>query len=124
MSRLAVLHQDDLSETGMCRVEVEGRAILLARIDGEIRAVDDVCPHHGASLSAGVLRDGCVTCPAHLWRFRLTDGTRVGRPDVRIPTYDVAITDEGWIEIDLPAAPAKMTLREALLAQARRGPVS
>lgn len=108
----------------MCRVEVEGRAILLARIDGEIRAVDDVCPHNGASLSAGVLRDGCVTCPAHLWRFRLTDGTRVGRPDVRIPTYDVAITDEGWIEIDLPAAPATMSLREALLAQARRGPVS
>lgn len=108
----------------MCRVEAEGRAILLARVDGAIRAVDDVCPHNGASLSTGVLRDGCVTCPAHLWRFRLTDGTRVGRPDVRILTHEVEVTDDGWIEIDLPAAAPEMSLRETLLAQARRGPVS
>lgn len=124
MSRIAALHQDDVPDTGMCRVELEGRAILLARIDGAIRAVDDTCPHNGASLSAGILRDGCVTCPAHLWRFRLTDGTRVGRPDVRIPTYDVTISDEGWIEIDLPTAPPVTSLREALLAEARRGPVT
>lgn len=123
MTRLALLHQDDVPETGMCRVETEGRAILLARVDGAIRAVDDVCPHNGASLSAGVLRDGCVTCPAHLWRFRLMDGTRVGRSDVRIPTYEVEISDDGWVEIDLPPTPPAMSLREALLAQARRGPV-
>lgn len=108
----------------MCRVETEGRAILLARIDGAIHAVDDVCPHNGASLSAGVLRDGCVTCPAHLWRFRLADGTRVGRSDVRIVTYDVTISPQGWIEVDLPTAPPAMTLREVLLAEARRGPVT
>lgn len=108
----------------MCRVEKGGRAILLARDDGVIRAIDDVCPHNGASLSAGILRDGCVTCPAHLWRFRLADGTRVGRPDVRLATYDITISDEGWIEIELPTAPPVMSLREALLAQARREPVT
>lgn len=108
----------------MCRVDIDGRAILVTRIDGAIHAVDDVCPHNGASLSAGVLRDGCVTCPAHLWRFRVTDGTRVGRPDVRIDTHDVTITDEGWVEIDLPAEAPVMSLREILLAEARRGPVT
>lgn len=124
MARLALLHQDDVPETGMCRVEADGRAILLARVDGAICAVDDVCPHNGAALSAGILRDGCVTCPAHLWRFRLTDGTRVGRPDVRIPTYEVAISRDGWIEIDMPAEEPKKSLREALLDHARRGPVT
>lgn len=108
----------------MCRVEANGRAILLSRVDGVIYAVDDVCPHNGASLSTGILRDGCVTCPAHLWRFRLTDGTRVGRPDVRIPTYEVAISRDGWIEIDVPAEEPVKSLREALLDHARRGPVT
>ncbi len=110
--------------TGMCRVEVEGRALLITRVEGTIHAIDDVCPHNGASLSAGLLRDGCVTCPAHLWRFRVTDGARVGRPDVRVPTYAIEVTEAGWVEVDLPPAAPAMTLRETLLEQARRGPVS
>ncbi|HAN72641.1 MAG TPA: nitrite reductase [Actinobacteria bacterium] len=105
------------------RVVVAGQAILVSRIDGVPHAVTDVCPHNGASLAEGTLKDGCVTCPAHLWRFSVVDGRRQGRPDVRIAVFPCRMTDDGWVEVDVPEQVAPTSLREALLAHARQGPV-
>jgi hypothetical protein len=33
------------------------------------------------------------------------------------------MTDDGWVEVDLPEQVAPTSLREALLAHARQGPV-
>lgn len=114
---------DELVEGVATRIMVDGQAVLLALIDGVPRAVTDVCPHNGASLADGVLRGACVTCPAHLWRFSLIDGTRQGRPDVRILVFPCRVANDGWIEVDLPEAQRTTTLREALLDHARQGPV-
>jgi phenylpropionate dioxygenase-like ring-hydroxylating dioxygenase large terminal subunit len=45
-------------------------------------AVDDVCPHRGARLSKGRVKNGCIECPYHGWVF---DGT--GKL-VSVPTTD------------------------------------
>ena len=45
-----------------------------------IFAIDDVCPHMGASLGGGYVEGGIVTCPWHAWRFRLTDGAWADNP--------------------------------------------
>lgn len=37
--------------------------------DGVMRAIDDRCPHRGASLATGSVRGGCLECPYHGWRF-------------------------------------------------------
>ncbi len=34
-----------------------------------VHAAIDECPHRGARLSQGWVRDGCLTCPYHGWRF-------------------------------------------------------
>ncbi len=39
---------------------------------GDVHATADRCPHRGASLSLGRVRDGCLECPFHGFRF---DGT-------------------------------------------------
>ncbi|MEX1365817.1 MAG: aromatic ring-hydroxylating dioxygenase subunit alpha [Nannocystaceae bacterium] len=36
---------------------------------GAVRAVADRCPHRGAALSAGKVRDGHIECPFHGFRF-------------------------------------------------------
>lgn len=36
---------------------------------GAVRAVTDRCPHRGAALSAGQVRDGHIECPFHGFRF-------------------------------------------------------
>ena len=54
--------------------EVGGRLVAVF-FDGEAyHAMDDLCPHMGASLGSGPFVDGVVTCPWHAWRFRACDG--------------------------------------------------
>jgi nitrite reductase (NADH) small subunit len=114
-----VVHLDDIAESEPYRVVLDGQAILLTKIDGEPHAISDVCPHNGSSLSEGLIKDGCVTCSAHLWRFSLHDGARQGMPEVRVMVYGTRLTADGWVEIEVPPAPITRSLRETLLAHAR-----
>jgi nitrite reductase/ring-hydroxylating ferredoxin subunit len=119
-----VLHLDDLAESRAHRVVLDGQAILLTKVDGEPLAITDVCPHNGSSLSDGVIRDACVTCPAHLWRFSLRDGTRQGTPEVRVRVYGTRLRADGWVEVEVPGLAPSRSLRETLLAHARGEDVS
>jgi nitrite reductase/ring-hydroxylating ferredoxin subunit len=114
-----VVRLDELQESRPYRVVLDGQAILLTKLDGEPHAITDVCPHNGASLSEGIIKDGCVTCAAHLWRFSLHDGEKQGTPDVRLRVYPTRLTADEWVEVEVPAAPASRSLRETLLAHAR-----
>ena len=118
-----VVHLDELTEGHALRVELEGQSILVTKIAGEPHAVSDVCPHNGASLSDGVIKDGCVTCPSHFWRFSLHDGVRQGREDVRIQVYGTRLTADNWVEVEVPPRAVERSLREILLDHARQGPV-
>jgi nitrite reductase (NADH) small subunit len=57
-------------------VDVEGMTVAVFRLgSGELRAVEDRCPHRGAPLSRGLLYDGDkVACLDHGWSIRLIDG--------------------------------------------------
>jgi phenylpropionate dioxygenase-like ring-hydroxylating dioxygenase large terminal subunit len=48
------------------------RIVLFRDANGKAQALIDICPHRGVALSLGKVRDGCITCPFHGWRF---DGT-------------------------------------------------
>ncbi len=119
-----MLPLDDLQESRPHRVVLDGQALLLTKIDGEPHAITDVCPHNGSSLSEGIIKDGCVTCPAHLWRFSLRDGARQGTPEVRVRVFAARVTPDDWVEVDVPDAPPVRSLRETLLAAARGEDVS
>lgn len=61
---------------------------------GQWHAIDDYCPHMGASLAEGTLSDDIVECPWHAWRFRISDGTWVNSPKLKIGCYEVRINGE------------------------------
>ena len=89
-----VARVDDIPPDGLLRVEVAGRLVCLARVAGEVYAVDDDCPHIGGALSDGEL-EGCVlTCPVHLARFDVTTG-KVLRGPARedVPAWRVQVKD-------------------------------
>ena len=56
------------------------KVVAVFRTDGQFYAIDDVCPHMGASLAGGYVEGDSVTCPWHAWRFRLTDGAWADNP--------------------------------------------
>ncbi len=65
--------------------------VALFNNNGEFQAIDDMCPHAGASLAEGWLDDGCVTCPWHAWQFRLEDGAYIQNPRMKVDVFPVRV---------------------------------
>jgi nitrite reductase (NADH) small subunit len=87
---------------------VAGKLIALFRCGDQVHAIDDMCPHMGASLAAGHVEDGIVTCPWHAWRFRLDDGAWADNPRIQIGHYPVRIVGDE-VHIQLPTPPQEGT---------------
>ena len=96
----------DVAEGEGTAVQVGAKVIALFCQQGQYHAIDDMCPHMGASLAGGHLENGVVTCPWHAWRFRITDGTWADNPRIKIGSYPVRVVDgEIQVEVELPAPP-------------------
>ncbi|MGD8526262.1 MAG: non-heme iron oxygenase ferredoxin subunit [Thioalkalispiraceae bacterium] len=79
----------------MLRVKVGDQAILLANVDGEIYAVEDMCSHEDASLYNGALKGRCVECPLHGSHFDLKTGQPQQEPATEaIQTFAVKIDND------------------------------
>ena len=51
-------------------VRIAGEDLVLFRdAQGNPAALVDRCPHRGVKLSLGKVKDGCIECPFHGWRF-------------------------------------------------------
>jgi nitrite reductase/ring-hydroxylating ferredoxin subunit/uncharacterized membrane protein YhhN len=79
---------------------VRGRAginsLVLVR-DGEtVHALHETCAHAGGPLAKGTVVDGCIQCPWHGSRFRLSDGAARRGPTVYDqPRYEVRLGESG-----------------------------
>ena len=79
------------------------RLVAIFHRDGCYHAINDLCPHMGASLGAGQLDDeGVVTCPWHAWRFNVCDGTWCDNPSLKIDAYETRVVGDE-IQVKLPA---------------------
>jgi nitrite reductase (NADH) small subunit/3-phenylpropionate/trans-cinnamate dioxygenase ferredoxin subunit len=72
---------------------VHGSVVAVFNIGGTYKAVNDTCPHMGASLATGYVEKGAVTCPWHAWRFCVKEGTWLDYPDskLKLDTYSVRV---------------------------------
>jgi nitrite reductase/ring-hydroxylating ferredoxin subunit len=87
--------RSELRPGKMKRVEIAGRRILLANVDGRFYAAADTCTHEDASLSNGALRGEVVMCPLHGSRFNLRTGEVMEDPAERnLETYPVRVEGE------------------------------
>ncbi len=89
-----VAHMDEIGPGELLRVEVAGRLVCLANVDGVVYAVDDDCTHISGPLDQGDLEGPVLTCPLHLACFDVRSG-KVLRGPARddLPTYSVAVHD-------------------------------
>jgi nitrite reductase (NADH) small subunit/3-phenylpropionate/trans-cinnamate dioxygenase ferredoxin subunit len=93
----------DLSEGEGKTVIVGGKLVAVFRCGDSYHAIDDMCPHMGASLGDGYAENGIVTCPWHAWRFRLSDGAWADNPRLTIGCYQVRVEgDEVQVEVPQP----------------------
>lgn len=99
-----VCRVDEVKEGEGKTVKVGHKLVAVFLHQGEFFALDDLCPHMGASLSGGHVENGTVICPWHAWRFRLNDGAWADAPRVKTGCYIVRVVGNE-IQVQLPEAP-------------------
>ncbi len=97
---VAVLSEDELPDSGMRRVSLDGTHVLLSRsLSGEICAISNTCSHLGGPLADGDREGDTVVCPWHKSRFDLCSGEPIDGPATfPQPRYETR-TRDGNIEI-------------------------
>ena len=83
--------------------EVAGRLIAVFFDGSDYHAMDDLCPHMGASLGSGPLVDGVVTCPWHAWRFGVCDGAWCDNAGLRVDVFPARLAGD-MVEVQVPPA--------------------
>jgi nitrite reductase/ring-hydroxylating ferredoxin subunit len=80
---------------------VNNRLVAVFHVDGEYRAMDDLCPHMGASLGAGEVHDGAVICPWHAWRFDTCRGTWCDNPKLKVDVFETRVVGDE-VQVSVP----------------------
>ncbi|MFO0926433.1 MAG: Rieske (2Fe-2S) protein [Gemmataceae bacterium] len=96
-----VCRLSDLAEGEGKTVVFGEKEVALFRCGDQVHAIDDLCPHMGASLAGGAVEGNVVTCPWHAWRFRFTDGVWADNPRIKITTYSVRVVGDD-VEVGPP----------------------
>ena len=74
MERTKVARRSDLTPGRMIGVEVSGKWLVVANVDGSYYAMDGKCTHAGGELWKGKLLSYVVTCPKHGSEFDIRTG--------------------------------------------------
>lgn len=75
-------------------VKTAGVEIVLVREAGSLYALLGRCAHQGGPLHEGKIEDGCVVCPWHSSRYRLSDGAALSGPTAHPqPAVEVRVRD-------------------------------
>ena len=93
--RIDLCAADEVAPGTMRMAWVDGtEPVLVANVEGAIRAVSGVCSHEYFELDKGFLTDGSLTCALHLSRFDLESGEALDPPaDEPLAVYPVSIED-------------------------------
>ena len=86
-----MLEYSALRDGEMAPVYPLGVNVVVARVDGEIRAVAGKCAHMACALFSGTLDGHTLTCPCHDWRFDITTGRFLDAPEIGIAVYPAKV---------------------------------
>jgi nitrite reductase/ring-hydroxylating ferredoxin subunit len=81
--------------------DVEGLQLAIFNDGGSFFALDDRCPHQGASLATGMVHAGRVVCPLHSWVFDLASGRCPRESHDPVSSYTARCRD-GAVEVEIP----------------------
>lgn len=102
---IAVAKADAVADGKFIRIEVEGTALIIARVDDRFYAVEDNCSHEDYPLSYGCLDGARIKCSLHGSRFSLETGQPEDDPaDEPIRTYRLQLCDgQLWLDPSRPS---------------------
>jgi nitrite reductase/ring-hydroxylating ferredoxin subunit len=75
-------------------LQAAGKSLAIFNVDGTLYAIDDSCPHQGASLLGGNLQGRMIQCRAHGLRFDLATGCLANVSNYGVTSYPVEISED------------------------------
>lgn len=91
----------DLPPGSLIEAEVNGKAYAVCNVEGEVYAIDGVCPHAHGPLGHGALNGRSITCPWHMWGFDCATGQSDVSASTKLETFPAKI-ENGDVFIDVP----------------------
>ncbi len=82
-------------------VDINGVKYAVFNENGEIRVLDNTCPHEGGPLGEGMLSEGKVTCPLHGWVFDVGSGQCEFFENVRVQAFKVSMGGDGSVFVEI-----------------------
>lgn len=77
-------------------ISLFGTKVCLVKGTQGIYAINDKCPHNGASLSSGMCNEhNEIVCPMHRYPFNLETGKASAGMAISVQTYPVVIQEDG-----------------------------
>ncbi len=90
MSWKRVCAIDEMNGATIKKFDVDGVAIVIAKIGDGFRAMPPFCPHMEEPLTESGVCDGhYMTCTKHLWQWDMRTGEPVGEAEKALLMYDV-----------------------------------
>lgn len=83
--------------------EAQGTAVCLARVRGELAALDNVCPHRQGPLGQGWVEGDAVICPWHSWSFNAKTGLAEYPVSEKVAVFPVRVEGDDVL-VDLGGA--------------------
>lgn len=85
-----------LAQGRVTYLQIQNHKICLAHTADGFFAVNDKCPHNGASLSSGkCTSDGAIVCPVHRYAFDLKTGRSKGGLGSYVERYPIESRSDG-----------------------------
>ena len=137
---LFVSKSDDLKDGDRKIVPNGNYEIGVYRVNGNLFAYQNVCPHQGGPACEGLLMakveeviaedktyqgmtfnhdEMHIVCPWHGWEFDLETGDMVADRKFRLKKYDVAEKDDGILDLKEDEAPSQEMIQDGLAALTR-----
>ena len=89
-----VADEGSVKEAEPLLVKTADVEIVLVREGGSLYALLERCAHQGGPLHEGRIEGGCVVCPWHSSRYRLSDGAALSGPTAHPqPALEVRVRD-------------------------------
>jgi nitrite reductase/ring-hydroxylating ferredoxin subunit len=95
---IAIAHVDECPPGTAIERVAGDRMVALVNVDGQLHAIDGLCPHQGGPLGTGKLCGTVLTCPWHGWQFDVVTGRHQISPTVCQELFDVR-EQGGMVEV-------------------------
>ncbi|UOQ93901.1 nitrite reductase small subunit NirD [Halobacillus shinanisalinarum] len=95
LNKIFVTKVNELPEKLGKTVQAGDLELAIFKLEGgDIRVIENRCPHKGGVLAEGMVSGKHVFCPMHDWKISVVDG-KVQDPDVGcVQTFDVEVKNE------------------------------